>query len=81
MVKWHSDRPKFDGDAICLFMNSTEATAQAVFAALIGTIVSATFLTQGFTWLIHILAALEVALAQWSEDKLPSTSEVKSVSA
>lgn len=47
------------------------ATAQAVFSGLVGTIVSATFLTQGFTWPIYILAALVVALAQWNDSNLP----------
>lgn len=47
------------------------ATAQAVLAGLIGTIVSATFLTQGFTWPIYILAALVVAIAQWNAKNLP----------
>jgi len=46
------------------------AAAQAVFAGLVGTIVSATFLTQGFTWPIYILAALVVALAQWNDSNL-----------
>lgn len=41
------------------------AVAQAVYAGLVGTIVSATFLTQGFTWPIYILAALVIAVAQW----------------
>ncbi|WP_367989077.1 O-antigen ligase family protein [Vibrio sp. NTOU-M3] len=40
------------------------ATAYAVYAGLIGTIVSGTFLTQGFTWPIYILAALTVAVAR-----------------
>ncbi|MDF2152155.1 O-antigen ligase family protein [Vibrio sp. CAU 1672] len=33
----------------------------AVFGGLLGTIVSGTFLTQGFTWPIYILAALTIA--------------------
>jgi len=41
------------------------ASAQAVLAGLIGTVVSGTFLTQGFTWPIYILAALVVAVARW----------------
>ncbi|MGF1807583.1 O-antigen ligase family protein, partial [Aliivibrio sifiae] len=41
--------------------------AQAVFAGLIGTIVSGTFLTQGFNWPIYILAALVVAVSKTSE--------------
>ncbi|WP_022941053.1 O-antigen ligase family protein [Psychromonas hadalis] len=45
--------------------------AQAVFAGLIGTIVSATFLTQGFTWPLYILAALVIAIAQWCTTHLP----------
>ena len=47
------------------------ATAQAVCAGLLGTVVSATFLTQSFTWPIYILAALVVALAQWRSKHLP----------
>lgn len=38
------------------------ATAAAVYAGIMGTIVSGTFLTQGFTWPIYILAALCIAL-------------------
>lgn len=41
------------------------ATALAVFSGLIGTIVSGTFLTQGFTWPIYILAALIIAVSHW----------------
>ena len=50
---------------------AVHAAAQAVFAGLVGTIVSATFLTQGFTWPIYILAALVVAIAQWCDNNLP----------
>lgn len=46
------------------------ATAQAVFAGLIGTIISATFLTQGFTWPIYILAAFVLAIAQYNDKQL-----------
>ncbi|MCP3870940.1 MAG: oligosaccharide repeat unit polymerase [Gammaproteobacteria bacterium] len=52
------------------------AAAQAVLAGLVGTVVSGTFLTQGFTWPIYILAALVVAVARWVDahlpDKMPS---------
>ncbi|MGF1756769.1 O-antigen ligase family protein [Photobacterium sagamiensis] len=41
------------------------ATAQAVLTGLIGTVVSGTFLTQGFTWPLYILSALVCATAQW----------------
>jgi probable O-glycosylation ligase (exosortase A-associated) len=44
------------------------AAAIAVFAALVGTIVSGTFLTQGFNWPIYILAALTVAIARISQN-------------
>lgn len=44
--------------------------AQAVFAGLIGTIVSGTFLTQGFNWPIYILAALVIAVSKISERAL-----------
>jgi O-antigen ligase len=54
------------------------ATAQAVLAGLIGTVVSATFLTQGFTWPIYILAALVVAIAQWIDVNLVGGSTKKS---
>lgn len=47
-----------------------QATAQAVHSGLIGTIVSATFLTQGFTWPIYILVALVVAVAQWVDTNI-----------
>ncbi|MDD9198212.1 O-antigen ligase family protein [Aliivibrio sp. S2MY1] len=43
------------------------ASAQAIFAGLIGTIVSGTFLTQGFNWPIYILAALVVAVTKTCE--------------
>jgi len=46
------------------------ASAQAIFSGLLGTIVSATFLTQGFTWPIYILAALVVAIAHWCDGHL-----------
>lgn len=48
----------------------THATAQAVFAGMIGTVVSGTFLTQGFTWPIYILAALIIAVARWTDNHL-----------
>ncbi len=56
---------------------AVHVAAQAVFAGLVGTIVSATFLTQGFTWPIYILAALVVAIAQWCDNNLPQTLTVK----
>jgi O-antigen ligase len=46
-------------------------TAQAVLAGLAGTIVSGTFLTQGFTWPIYILSALVCATAHWVHIHLP----------
>jgi len=49
------------------------ASAQAIFAGLVGTVISGTFLTQGFTWPIYILAALVVAIAHWV-DKHPTAS-------
>ncbi len=49
------------------------ATAQAVLAGLLGTVVSATFLTQGLTWPIYILAALVIAVARWVNSHLPPT--------
>ena len=50
-------------------------SAQAVFAGLIGTIVSGTFLTQGFNWPIYILAALVVAVTKTSERALNQIEE------
>ena len=47
------------------------ASAQAVLAGLAGTVVSGTFLTQGFTWPIYILSALVCATAQWVTVHLP----------
>jgi len=43
------------------------ACAHAVYAGLLGTVVSGTFLTQGFTWPIYIQAALIIALARQIE--------------
>ncbi|MCF6255324.1 MAG: O-antigen ligase family protein [Gammaproteobacteria bacterium] len=54
------------------------ATAQAVLAGLLGTVVSATFLTQGFTWPIYILAALVIAIARWVNLHLPPIPVTKS---
>lgn len=48
------------------------ATAQALLAGLYATAVSGTFLTQGFTWPIYILAALVIALAHWIDKNLPA---------
>ncbi|NVD06717.1 hypothetical protein FCU94_07290 [Vibrio sp. JPW-9-11-11] len=44
------------------------ATCLAVYAGIIGTIVSGTFLTQGFTWPIYILAALCIAISRISQN-------------
>ena len=44
-----------------LFSPYVHATVFAVYASLIGTIVSGTFLTQGFNWPIYILSGLTVA--------------------
>ncbi|MGF1720985.1 O-antigen ligase family protein [Vibrio kyushuensis] len=44
--------------------------ANAVYAGLIGTIVSGTFLTQGFNWPIYILAALTVAVANITQTQI-----------
>lgn len=43
---------------------SVSTMANAVYAGLIGTAVSGTFLTQGFNWPIYILAALTICVAQ-----------------
>ncbi|ANS85544.1 hypothetical protein VSVS12_01777 [Vibrio scophthalmi] len=43
------------------FSPYVQATAFAVYASLVGTIVSGTFLTQGFNWPIYILAGLAIA--------------------
>lgn len=52
------------------------ATAQAVLAGLLGTVVSGTFLTQGFTWPIYILAALIVAVAHWVDVHIPEQTKL-----
>lgn len=43
------------------------SSAFAVYAGLIGTIVSGTFLTQGFNWPIYILSALTVCVSHISQ--------------
>jgi hypothetical protein len=47
--------------------------AQAVFAGLLGTAVSGTFLTMGFTWPIYIAAAFVVAVGQYLDDTYGAT--------
>ena len=46
---------------------SMEACSQAIFSGLLGTLVSGTFLTHGFTWPIYILAGLVIALSHWTQ--------------
>lgn len=41
------------------------SSAEALLAGLAGTIVAGTFLTQGFTWPIYLLAGQIVALSHW----------------
>jgi O-antigen ligase len=41
------------------------SAAQAVLAGMTGTIISGSFLTQGFIWPLYILMALIVALSHW----------------
>lgn len=50
---------------------AVHSAAMAVFAGLMGTIVSGTFLTQGFTWPIYILSAQVIAVANWADKHLP----------
>lgn len=47
---------------------SMQACSQAIYAGLVGTVVSGTFLTHGFTWPIYILAGLVVAMSKWTAD-------------
>ena len=56
---------------------AVHSTAMAVFAGLMGTIVSGTFLTQGFTWPIYILTAQVIAVANWVDKNLPPDPNVK----
>ncbi len=49
------------------------AAAQAIIAGLLGTVVSGTFLTQGFTWPIYILVALVAAMSEWCRSHLPQS--------
>ena len=53
---------------------AVHAASQAVFSGMIATIVSGTFLTQGFTWPIYVLAALVVAVSRWVELNIPAES-------
>ncbi|WP_070971426.1 O-antigen ligase family protein [Vibrio sonorensis] len=39
------------------------SSSEAIYAGLVGTIVSGTFLTQGFTWPIYILASLNICVS------------------
>ncbi|MEZ8823850.1 O-antigen ligase family protein [Vibrio amylolyticus] len=53
-----------------LYSPNLTVAANAVYAGLIGTIVSGTFLTQGFNWPIYILAALTVAVANIAKEQI-----------
>ncbi|WP_394251027.1 O-antigen ligase family protein [Vibrio profundi] len=53
------------------------SSANAVFAGLLGTIVSGTFLTQGFNWPIYILSALIVSVAHISQKACQNENEPK----
>jgi len=46
-----------------LYPFPVKTMASAVYAGLIGTVVSGTFLTQGFNWPIYLLAALVISVA------------------
>lgn len=46
------------------------AGAEANLAAILGVAVSGTFLTQGFTWPIYIIASLVIAMNQWQREHL-----------
>jgi probable O-glycosylation ligase (exosortase A-associated) len=52
------------------------AASQAVLAGMVATLVSGTFLTQGFTWPVYILTALVVAVAHWVDTNLPAISSI-----
>ncbi|UGA57733.1 O-antigen ligase family protein [Vibrio sp. VB16] len=55
---------------------SVETMANAVYAGLIGTVISGTFLTQGFNWPIYILAALTICVAQIASQNENSKQEI-----
>ena len=48
-------------------------SAEAVLAGLVGTVAAGTFLTQGFTWPLYILAALVISIAHWTEINCPAS--------
>lgn len=47
------------------------SAAEANLGAILGVAVSGTFLTQGFTWPIYIIASLVIAMNQWQRVHLP----------
>lgn len=55
------------------------ASANAVYAGLIGTIISGTFLTQGFNWPIYILAALTIAVANITQNASQNATQKESL--
>ncbi|USD67793.1 O-antigen ligase family protein [Vibrio sp. SCSIO 43136] len=55
------------------------AAAIAVYAGLIGTIVSGTFLTQGFNWPIYILAALTIAISKIAQNACQNENTLESI--
>ena len=50
---------------------AVRACAQSILAGLVGTVLSGTFLTHGFTWPIYILAGLVVAISKWASENGP----------
>jgi len=46
-----------------------QACSQAILAGLLGTVISGTFLTHGFTWPIYILCGLVVAMSKWASEQ------------
>jgi probable O-glycosylation ligase (exosortase A-associated) len=58
--------------SVCRVDPAVHASSQAVLAGIVATLVSGTFLTQGFTWPVYILAALVVAVTRWVDVHLGS---------
>ncbi|KEY90813.1 exopolysaccharide production protein [Candidatus Photodesmus katoptron] len=52
-------------------------TANAIYAGFIGTIVSSTFLTQGFNWPIYLLSGLTIAISNLIQNSSHNQSHIK----
>ena len=71
VVQLIRDAIKTTDDGIqCKAPAAIQAASEANLAAILGIVVSGTFLTQGFTWPIYVVASLIIAMKFWQRENL-----------